>query len=331
MNKKERVVLVCGASGFIGGHLVSRLKSDGHKVIAVDQRLPGSHRSEADEFYTGDLRDQSFANSVIDRPFDEVYQMATDMGGAGYLFTGEHDADIMYNASMINLNVLAAVNKAGAHKVFYPSSACVYPNRSEQADFSEEDAYPAQPFSEYGWEKIFSERLYLSFMRNYKIQTKIARFHTIFGERCHFDGGREKVHAALARKVLMADDPGEIEIWGDGEQQRSFLYIDDCLDAVEMLMQSDSFHGPVNIGSDQMISINQLAHLMIGFSDKHISIRHVDGPIGLKSRNSDNTLVVEKLGWKPTGSLEHQMLGMYRWIESQIEQLVPDRLSGDFT
>lgn len=317
MNEQKKV-LVCGAGGFIGSHLVTFLKSIGSKVIATDRKHPTFNKTEADAFYTGDLRDKSFCSEVINCPFDEVYQMATDMGGAGYLFTGNHDADIMYNASVINLNILDACRAAGVKKVFYPSSACVYPEIPNHSNFSEEDAYPANPHSEYGWEKIFSERLYFSYMRNYGIQVKIARFHTIFGERAIFRGGKEKVHAALSRKVILAKDQGEIEIWGDGKQERSFLYIDDCLRAVHLLMESDDFHGPVNIGSDRMISINDLAKMIIEFSGKDIAIKYVDGPVGLRSRNSDNTLFRKKLGWKPSNLLQDHMNVMYKWIESQM-------------
>lgn len=315
-------VLVCGAGGFIGSHLVKYLKAMGYYVRASDIRKPAYSQSKADDFKPGDLREISFVQELIDEPFDEVYQMAADMGGAGYMFTGEKDADIMYNASLINLNVLKQCVASGVKKIFYPSSACVYPESDdlnpESGNYNELDAYPAYPGSEYGWEKLFSERLYHSFMRNYGIIVKIARFHTIFGPEMLYEGGKEKVPAALARKVLMAEDQSEIEIWGDGKQTRSFLYIDECLEGIQRLMKNDDFHGPVNLGSDKEISINELAKTYIEFSGKNLRLKYIKGPQGTRSRNSDNSLILEKLDWKPSKPIRDGLKEFYDWIETQL-------------
>lgn len=301
-------ILVLGSSGFIGSNLVKRLQNEGHQVAGVDLEMP-KYGIEADEFHQGDLRSQLFCERVFSFPFDRVYQLAADMGGAGYIFTGEHDADIMYNSAQINLNVAHFAQKSGTKEIFYSSSACVYRdlNTNEQN---------ANPDSDYGWEKLFSEKLYLAYHRNYGLNIRIARFHNIFGPNGTFQGGKEKSPAAICRKVILADD--EIEIWGDGEQTRSFLYIDECLDGVERLMQSD-FTGPVNIGSDEMVTINQLAEMAMEFKGKKLEIKHIDGPLGVRGRTSDNTLILKKLGWKPTQPLKQGLLITYQWIAKQLK------------
>lgn len=313
--------IVAGAGGFIGSHLVKYLKLKGYHVEGVDLKRPEFSESVADKFVIGDLRDPITVNELFVNEVDEVYQLAADMGGAGYLFTGENDADVMHNSALINLNILQKSVTSGVKKIFYSSSACVYPEHNQLDPFnpicSEDSVYPAQPDSEYGWEKLFSERLYLSFMRNYGIDVKVARFHNIFGPEGTYEGGKEKVPAALARKIAKAEDLGEIEIWGDGEQTRSFLYVDDCVEAVYRLMQSD-FHGPVNIGSEQLISINDLARTYINLSGKSLGIQHIEGPQGVRGRKSDNKLIFEKLGWRPTTSLESGLKATYDWINQQI-------------
>ncbi len=313
--------LVCGAGGFIGSHLVKRLKSKGYWVRAADLKHPEFSPTAADEFVIGDLRDQALVHSVVDIAFDEIYQLAADMGGAGYIFTGEHDADVMHNSATINLNILDQAVKNKVKKVFYSSSACIYPEYNQMDPdnplCAEHSAYPADPDSEYGWEKLFSERLYLSYARNYGIQVRIARFHNIFGPEGTWQGGKEKAPAALCRKVAEANSGGEIEIWGDGKQTRSFLYIDECLEAIERLMESD-FQGPVNIGSEEMISINGLASMINDFDQKNLSFKHIDGPQGVRGRNSDNQLIFEKLGWKPEQPLTIGIEKTYRWIQSQL-------------
>ncbi len=315
--------LVLGAGGFIGSHLVKKLKKEGFWVRGVDLKYPEFSPTEADDFVIGDLRNPYLVNYVIDRKFDEIYQLAADMGGAGYIFTGENDANVMHNSATINLNVLDVLKDRGVGKIFYSSSACVYPEYiqtdPDNEGLKEEKAYPAQPDSEYGWEKLFSERLFLSYMRNYGIQVRIARFHNIFGPEGTWTGGREKAPAAICRKVAQAEDGGEIEIWGDGKQTRTFLYIDECLEGVRRLMDSD-FTGPVNIGSDELISINGLAEMVIGFSGKKLKIRHIEGPQGVRGRKSDNTLIEEKLGWKPSRPLKEGMEITYKWIEAQVQR-----------
>ena len=322
MNKKQALVL--GAGGFIGSHLVKRLKKEGFWVRGVDLKYPEFSPTEADEFIIGDLRNPYLVRYVIDRRFDEIYQLAADMGGAGYIFTGENDANVMHNSATINLNVLDAIKDVGVGKIFYSSSACIYPEHiqmdTENRGLKESDAYPAAPDSEYGWEKLFSERLYMSYMRNYGVEVRIARFHNIFGPEGTWTGGREKAPAAICRKVAMAEDGGEIEIWGDGKQTRTFLYIDECLEGVRRLMDSD-FTGPVNIGSEELISINDLAKMVIGFSGKNLKLKHVEGPQGVRGRRSDNTLIKEKLGWAPTKPLREGMEITYRWIEEQVKKL----------
>lgn len=313
--------IVAGAGGFIGSHLVKYLKLKGYHVKGVDLKRPEFSISEADEFVIGDLRDPITVENLFVNQVDEVYQLAADMGGAGYLFTGENDADVMHNSALINLNILHKSVAANVKKIFYSSSACVYPEHNQLDRFnptcSEDSVYPAEPDSEYGWEKLFSERLYFSFLRNYGIDVKVARFHNIFGPEGTYGGGKEKVPAALARKVALSKDLGEIEIWGDGEQTRSFLYIDDCIEAVYQLMQSN-FHGPVNIGSEELISINKLARLYMKVSGKTLQVKHVNGPQGVRGRRSDNKLIFEKLGWKPSVSLEEGLRRTYDWIDQQL-------------
>jgi GDP-D-mannose 3',5'-epimerase len=312
--------LVLGGGGFIGSHLVGRLKSEGYFVRAVDLKRPEFSNSAADEFVVGDLRDPALCAEAIDQRFGELYQLAADMGGAGYIFTGEHDADVMHNSALINLNVLDACVRQGIRKVFYSSSACIYPahNQTDPANpnCAEASAYPANPDSEYGWEKLFSERLYLSYRRNKGLNCRVARFHNIFGPEGTWQGGREKAPAAICRKVARAADPGVIEIWGDGAQTRSFLYIDECVEAVRRMMRSQ-FDGPVNIGSEEMVSINAMARMVIEISGKRIGIVHVPGPTGVRGRNSDNRLIRTELGWEPAMSLREGLVTTYGWIEQQ--------------
>ncbi len=316
-------ILVCGAGGFIGGHLVKRLKADGHWVRGVDLKQHEFSELPADEFVIGDLREQSVCREVLDRPFDEIYQLAADMGGAGYIFTGEQDADVMHNSATINLNVVHQAQKVGVHKIFYSSSACMYPEYNQldpdNPKCAEDSAYPAAPDSEYGWEKLFSERLYLSYARNYGMQIRIGRFHNIFGEEGTWQGGREKSPAALCRKVAEAPDGGAIEVWGDGLQTRSFLYIDECLEAVRRLMDSN-FAEPINIGSEEMVTINRLAETVMEVAGKSLSLKHIEGPLGVRGRNSDNNLIREKLGWEPTMPLIDGIRKTYQWISAQVER-----------
>jgi len=314
-------VLVAGAGGFIGSHLVHRLKSEGLWVRGVDLKKTEFNASGADEFVVGDLRNVDVVASVLDG-IEEVYQLAADMGGAGYIFTGEHDADVMHNSATINLNMLHEGVKAGTKKFFYSSSACMYPEHNQMDPdnpvCSEDSAYPANPDSEYGWEKLFSERLYFAFHRNYGVQVKVARFHNIFGPEGTWCGGREKAPAAICRKVVEAEPGGEIEIWGDGLQTRSFLYIDECVEGVRRLMEAE-FSGPVNIGSEEMVTINQMAEMAMDIAGKPLSIRHIPGPLGVRGRNSDNRLIRRELGWEPSQSLRTGLARTYRWIEAQVE------------
>jgi nucleoside-diphosphate-sugar epimerase len=314
-------VLVCGGGGFIGGHLVKRLKTEGHLVRVADLKRNEFSPSAADDFRIGDLRDPQFAREVVEG-IEEVYQLAADMGGAGYIFTGEHDAVVMHNSATINLNVLEQGRIACVQKFFYSSSACVYPEYNQldpdKPNCSEDSAYPAAPDSEYGWEKLFSERLYFSYMRNYGIVVRVARFHNIFGPEGSWSDGREKAPAAVCRKVAEGESGGEIEIWGDGLQTRSFLYVDECIEGMRRLMNS-SFPGPVNIGSQEMITINGLARLAMDIAGKELRIRNVPGPIGVRGRNSDNRLIEERLGWKPSQPLRTGLEKTYRWIEQQVE------------
>lgn len=315
---------MCGAGGFIGSHLVKRLKKEGFWVCGVDLKHPEFSQTAADDFVIGDLRDPLVCQKILAIPFDEVYQLAADMGGAGYIFTGQHDADVMHNSATINLNMLHYGQKSGIKKIFYSSSACIYPaynqNDPDNPNCAEDSAYPAAPDSEYGWEKLFSERLYLSYHRNYKLDVRIARFHNIFGPEGTWQGGREKAPAAICRKVAQAAPDGEIEVWGDGKQTRSFLYIDECLEGVRRLMDSTNFRGPVNIGSEEMVTINQLVKMVMRIAGKSLSIKHVKGPLGVRGRNSDNQLIRKKLGWAPTAKLEDGMRKTYQWIKKQVEQ-----------
>ena len=321
-------ILVCGAGGFIGAHLVKRLVREGYWVRGVDLKFPSYARTHAHDFIIGDLRDSLICRTALDQPFDEVYQLAADMGGAGFVFTGENDADIMHNSALINLNMVEACWKRNVKKIFYSSSACMYPEYNQKdpdnPKTAEDSAYPAQPDSEYGWEKLFSERLYLAFRRNYGIDVKIARFHNIFGPEGSWHDGREKAPAALCRKVAMAEEGSEIEIWGDGKQTRSFLYIDECLEGVRRLMGSD-WTGPVNIGSEEMVTINRLAEMIMEISGKELDIRHVPGPLGVRGRNSDNRLIYEKLGWKPQQPLKTGLEVTYSWISEQVKSGKKDR------
>jgi len=314
-------VLVNGAGGFIGGHLVKRLKAEGLWVRAVDIKRHEYKEPPADEFIVGDLRDQNVARAAVDG-IEEVYQLAADMGGAGYIFTGDHDAAVMHNSATINLNTLEFGHHAGVKKFFYSSSACIYPayNQTDPDNpkCSEESAYPAAPDSEYGWEKLFSERLYMSYMRNHGLQVRVARFHNIFGIEGTWNGGREKAPAALCRKVAEAPDGGEIEIWGDGIQTRSFLYVDECVEGVRRLMESD-FSGPVNVGSEEMVSINRLAEMIMEVAGKSLKIRHIPGPLGVRGRNSDNALIDSKLDWRPNRPLREGLEKTYAWVSRQVE------------
>jgi len=319
-----KTALVLGAGGFIGGHLANKLKREGFWVRGVDLKHNEHQGLEVDDFVIGDLRDPRVVEKVIDRDFDEVYQLAADMGGAGYVFTGDHDADIMHNSALINLNVGYESVKKKVKKIFYSSSACMYPERNQMEtnnpNLTEGSAYPAAPDSEYGWEKLFSERMYLSFKRNYGLDVRIARFHNIFGPQGTWTGGKEKAPAAMCRKVAEAEDGGEIEIWGDGEQTRSFLYIDECLNGVGRLMTSESFSGPVNIGSDEMVTINQLAQYAMEIAGKKLTIKHIDGPLGVRGRNSDNTLIKQKLGWAPSQPLKIGLAKTYKWINEEVQK-----------
>ena len=315
-----RTALVCGAGGFIGSHMVKRLKAEGFWVRGIDLKYPEFWDTAADDFVIGDLREQYLCRYVVDRKFDEVYQFAADMGGAGFVFTGENDADIMHNSCAINLNILDTCFKRNIKRIFYSSSACIYPEYNqldpERPNCSEESAYPAAPDSDYGWEKLFSERLYLAYQKNKGMEVRIGRYHNIFGPFGSYQDGREKAPAAICRKVAMTNDGGEIEIWGDGNQTRSFLYIDECLEGTIRLTRSN-WSGPVNIGSDEMITINQLVDIVMLFAGKKLTKKHVEGPLGVCGRNSDNNLIYEKLGWHPSWPLNKGLLKTYEWISSR--------------
>lgn len=327
-------ILVCGAGGFIGGAMMKRLKSEGYWVRGVDLK---EHEffdayGVADEFIIGDLRDPRFCDKVVSSDIDEIYQFAADMGGAGFVFTGENDADIMHNSAMINLNIAEQCVKKEIKKIFYSSSACMYPEHNQldpkNPNCTEDSAYPAAPDSEYGWEKLFSERLWLAFARNHGLNVRIARYHNIFGPEGTWKGGREKAPAAFCRKVAQSPENGQIEVWGPGTQTRSFLYIDECIEATRRLMDSD-FSGPVNIGSEEMIAINDFANMAIDISGKRVILYNIDGeefknkyghkcPIGVNGRNSDNTLYEEKIGWKVSHPLVDGMRKTYKWILEQV-------------
>lgn len=315
--------LVLGGGGFIGSHMVNRLKKEGFWVRAVDLKYPEFSETQADDFIQGDLRDPAICRDAIDQKFDEIYQFAADMGGAGFVFTGENDADIMHNSALINLNVLEACLRRNSKRIFYSSSACMYPEHNQldpnNPNCREDSAYPANPDSEYGWEKLFSERLFLAFARNYGFESRVARYHNIFGPEGTWQGGREKAPAAICRKVAMAKDGDEIEIWGDGEQTRSFLIVDECLEGTIRLMRSD-FMGPVNIGSDEMVTINQLVDMVAQIAGKKIIKKHIPGPEGVRGRNSENSLIKDKLNWAPTNSLKWGLENTYPWIEGQLKQ-----------
>lgn len=317
-----KTALVCGAGGFIGSHLVKELKRQGFWIRGVDLKYPAFGATQADDFVIADLRDAQNCRAAVDRRFDEVYQLAADMGGAGFIFTGENDADIMSNSATINLNMLEACLKRNVKRIFYSSSACIYPAyNQEDPDHPvtrEDSAYPAAPDSEYGWEKLFSERLYLAFNRNHGMECRVARYHNIFGPEGTWDGGREKAPAAMCRKVAQAKDGSEIEMWGDGKQTRSFLYVDQCLKASIMLMRS-GFEGPVNIGSEEMVSLNQLAEMIMRIANKRLRVRHIPGPLGVRGRNSHNDLCRRKLGWAPDETLEQGLRKTYPWIAQQVD------------
>jgi GDP-D-mannose 3',5'-epimerase len=349
MSQYVKKALVLGAGGFIGSHMVKRLKSEGYWVRGVDLKYPEFSESAADEFVQGDLRDVDFVRRVLEykgdrgnfyhsvpyryiQPFDEIYQFAADMGGAGFIFTGENDADIMHNSVTINLNVLECQRKMNEAKgknntkILYSGSACMYPEYNQldpdNPDCREESAYPAAPDSEYGWEKLFSERLYFAYNRNYGIPVCVTRYHNIFGPEGTWDGGREKAPAAICRKVAyLPQEGGSIEVWGDGLQTRSFLFIDECIEATYRLMQSN-FQGPVNIGSEEMVTINQLVETAAKVSGKDVQKIHIDGPLGVRGRNSNNDLIREKLGWDYSQTLEEGIRITYDWIEGQINASV---------
>jgi len=349
MSQYVKKALVLGAGGFIGSHMVKRLKSEGYWVRGVDLKYPEFSESAADEFVQGDLRDVDFVRRVLEykgdrgnfyhsvpyryiQPFDEIYQFAADMGGAGFIFTGENDADIMHNSVTINLNVLECQRKMNEEKgknntkILYSGSACMYPEYNQldpdNPDCREESAYPAAPDSEYGWEKLFSERLYFAYNRNYGIPVCVTRYHNIFGPEGTWDGGREKAPAAICRKVAyLPQEGGSIEVWGDGLQTRSFLFIDECIEATYRLMQSN-FQGPVNIGSEEMVTINQLVETAAKVAGKDVQKIHIDGPLGVRGRNSNNDLIREKLGWDYSQTLEEGIRITYDWIEGEINASV---------
>jgi nucleoside-diphosphate-sugar epimerase len=318
-----RAALVCGAGGFIGHHLVRRLKREGFWVRGADLKFPRFSETEADDFVIGDLRDQNFAKYLVDRRFDEIYQLAADMGGAGYIFTGIHDADVMHNSATINLNMLNAAHARNNKRIFYSSSACIYPEYNQldpdNPNCAESTAYPAAPDSEYGWEKLFSERLYLAFARCHGMDVRIGRYHNIFGPEGSWNDGKEKAPAAICSKVALALDEGEVEIWGDGRQTRSFLYIDECLEGTIRLMRSD-FTEPLNIGSDEMVTVDCLVDLVATIAGKSVRKRHIKGPTGVRGRNSDNNLIREKLKWSPSTVLIDGLRPTYEWIHAQIKQ-----------
>jgi nucleoside-diphosphate-sugar epimerase len=336
-----KTALVCGAGGFIGSHMVKRLVGEGYWVRGVDLKAPEFSATEAHDFIGGDLTDKEIVKKSLQpekwfEDFDEVYQFAADMGGAGYIFSGVNDAHVMYNSSMINLNILEELKNRSFSglgkpkpvekltKIFYSSSACMYPEYNQEdpnnPNCKEDSAYPAMPDSEYGWEKLFSERLYFAYNRNHNIPVCVARFHNIFGPEGTWQGGKEKAPAALCRKIANVRPGGEIEIWGDGEQTRSFLYIDECVEGVRRLIQSKDFFGPVNIGSEEMVTINQLAKMIGSVSNKTFTIKHIEGPLGVRGRNSDNALINQKLGWSPSQPLEDGLIKTYNWVSDKVTE-----------
>ena len=328
METETKKALVCGAGGFIGSHMVKKLKLEGYWVRGADVKEPDFSGTEADEFLTGDLTDQAFCDDVTNIEFDEIYQFAADMGGAGFVFTGENDAEIMQNSCLINLNVLEQQrllnreHERNYTKIFYSGSACMYPEHNQldpdNPDCREESAYPANPDSEYGWEKLFSERLYLAYNRNHGIPVRIARYHNIFGVEGTWKGGREKAPAAICRKVAeLPKEGGTIDVWGDGLQTRSFLYVTECVEATFRLMQSN-FQGPVNIGSEEMVTINQLVDTAAKVAGKKVEKNHIDGPLGVRGRNSNNDLIRDKLGWDYSQTLEEGIKMTYDWINNQL-------------
>lgn len=334
MSSPQLTALVLGAGGFIGSHMVKRLKSEGYWVRGADLVPPAFSASQADEFVIGDLRNAEFAFEALtlpdrDQTFDEVYQFAADMGGAGFVFSGQNDADIMHNSVAINIHVLDSVRAINARvglnktKIFYSSSACVYPafNQEDPANpnCKEDSAYPANPDSEYGWEKLFSERLYFAYNRNHGIPVAVARFHNIFGPEGKWRGGREKSPAAICRKIALAVDGDSIEIWGDGNQTRSFMFIDECIEATRRFMAHETFIGPLNIGSDEMVSINQLTDMIAEIAGKAIGKIHIDGPLGVRGRNSSNELIESVLGWRPSHPLKAGIAVTYEWILKQTQ------------
>ena len=314
-----KTILVCGAGGFIGTYLAESLKAQGHYVIGADLKHPLYSKTVCDKFYQLDLRVHDNVKTIFENNIDEVYQLAADMGGAGYIFTGEHDADIMHNSASINLNVLDVAVSKGVKKIFYSSSACIYPSHNQEDPdnplCSEESAYPANPDSEYGWEKLFSERLYLTYAKNYGIDVRVVRFHNVFGPRGSWDNGKEKAPAALCRKVAQSN--GLVEVWGPGNQTRSFLYIDECIEGIHRIMESN-YQGPLNLGSTRMISINDLVYLIASIANKKVLIQNVPGPMGVMGRNSDNKLIKNTIDWAPADNLEEGLRKTYQWINEQI-------------
>ncbi len=329
-------IIILGGGGFIGGHLAKRLKNEGNYVRICDIKRHEYFNTDeiCDEFIVGDLTDPKIVSTVIDESFDDVYQLAADMGGAGYIFTGENDANVMHNSALINLNVVHECVKNKIKKVFYSSSACIYPEHNQldpnNPNCEESSAYPANPDSEYGWEKLFSERLYFAYNRNYSLDVRVARFHNIFGPQGTWKGGKEKAPAAMCRKASELQSGDSLEVWGDGQQTRSFLYIDDCVNAVIRFMEQNEFLGPVNIGSEEMVTINQLAKYAIIASEKYINIKNISGdefknkygfkcPVGVRGRNSDNKLYKEKMNWEPSQKLQDGIIKTYNWINKQLE------------
>ena len=318
MTKKA---LVLGGGGFIGSHMVNRLKAEGFWVRAVDLKFPEFSETQADDFIQGNLRDPNICRDAIDQKFDEIYQFAADMGGAGFIFTGENDADIMHNSALINLNVLEACLRQNSKRIFYSSSACMYPEHNQldpdNPNCEESSAYPANPDSEYGWEKLFSERLFLAFARNYGFESRVGRYHNIFGPEGTWQGGREKAPAAICRKIAMANKEDTIEVWGDGQQTRSFLIVDECIEGTLRLMRSDC-KVPLNIGSNEMVTINQLVDMVALIAGKTITKKHIEGPQGVRGRNSENSLIEKELGWAPSNSLTWGLEKTYPWILKKV-------------